>query len=82
MTNEQYIKSLSRKDLASLLIQKSYREDWDYDYDEEPFFWGYKTIFRTSDGVEFDEYSFDDAVEHECWWLQQEVVACGIEKSD
>ena len=59
MTNEQYIRSLSRKDLASILIKESAREDWDYDYEEEPFFWGCKTIFRTSDGVEFDEYIRD-----------------------
>lgn len=91
MTNEQCIRSLSRKDLASILIEESTREDWDYDYEEEPFLRGCKTIFRTSDGVEFDEYSFDDAVEHECWWLQQEAecwllqqeaVACGEEKLD
>lgn len=82
MTNEQYIKSLSRKDLASILIQEGYRENWDYDYDENPFFWSCKTYLVTSDGLEFDEYDYEAALEHECWWLQQEAVACCREKLD
>ena len=72
MTNEQYIKSLSRKDLASILIQEGYREDWDYDYDEEPFFRGCETILITSDGTIYDELNLKEALEHECWWLAQE----------
>ena len=82
MTNEEMLRSLPLRDLASLVIRHEYEEDWDYDYDENPFFWGYKTYLVTSDGLEFDEYNYEAALEHECWWLQQEAVACCREKLD
>lgn len=86
MTNEQMIRSLPLKEFASLFIRHEYEEDWDYTYGEDgedvPFFWGYRTILVTSDGLEFDEYNYEYALEHECWWLQQEAVACGREKLD
>ncbi len=71
MTNEQWIKQLGRKELAERLIKSSYREDWDYDYDEEPFFWGIQEVYITSDGCEFVE-DYDAALQQECWWLAQE----------
>lgn len=82
MTNEEMLRSLPLKELASLVIRHKYEEDWDYDYDENPFFWGYKTYLVTSDGLEFDKLDYEDALEHECWWLQQEAVACCREKLD
>ncbi len=75
MTNEQMIRSLPLRDLASIVIRHEYEEDWDYDYDEVPFLWGYRHILATSDGLRFDEYDYESALEHECWWLQQEAVA-------
>ena len=76
MTNEEMLRSLPLKELASLVIRHEYEEDWDYDYDENPFFWEYRTILVTSDGQRFDEYDYEDALEHECWWLQQEASIC------
>lgn len=81
MTNEEILRSLPLEELASLVIRHEYEEDWDYDYDEDPFFWGYKTYLVTSDDLEFDEYDYEAALEYECWWLQQEAVACGEEKT-
>lgn len=75
MTNEEMIRSLPLKDLAGLAIRYKCREDIDYNYDEEPFSWGIVTTLVTSDGLEFDEDDYEDALEHECWWLQQEAVA-------
>lgn len=75
MTNIEIIKALPLKDIASIILRRKYVEDWDYDYDENPFFWGYKTYLVTSDGLEFDELDFEGALEHECWWLKQEAVA-------
>ena len=75
MTNEQIIRQLPLKDLASLAIRHQYEEDIDYDWDEEPFSWGVRDILVTSDGLRFDAYDYEDALEHECWWLQQEAVA-------
>ena len=75
MTNEQVIRFLPLRDLASLLIRYKYEDDIDYDWDENPFSWGIRTILITSDGHRFDEYDYKDALEHECWWLQQEAVA-------
>ena len=77
MTNEEMIRSLPLRELASLVIRHRGEEDIDYDWDEEPFSWGVRTILVTSDGLEFDELDYEDALEHECWWLQQEAVACG-----
>ena len=82
MTNEEMIRSLPLKELASLVIRHEYEEDIDYDWDEEPFSWGIRDIFVTSDGLKFDEYNYEDALEHECWWLQQEAVACCEDKLD
>ena len=75
MTNEQIIRNIPLKDLASLVIRHVCKEDIDYDWDENPFSWRIRTILVTSDGLEFDEYNYEDALEHECWWLQQEAMA-------
>lgn len=77
MTNEEMLRFIPLKDLASIVIRHKLKEDWDYDYNEAPFFWGYKHILVTSDGIEFDEYDYEDALEHECWWLKQEAIALG-----
>lgn len=82
MTNGEIIRSLPLRDLASLIILREYEEDIDYDWDEEPFSWGIKTYLVTSDGTQFDEYDYDIALEHECWWLQQEAVVCAKENID
>lgn len=79
-TNEQVIRSLPLRDLASILIRYKYEEDIDYDWDENPFSWGVRTILVTSDGRRFDEYDYEDALDHECWWLGQEAIACGKEE--
>ena len=75
MTNEQFIRSLPLKDLASIVIRHQYEEDIDYDWDENPFSWGVRTVLVTSDGVRFYEDDYEAVLEHECWWLQQEAVA-------
>lgn len=72
MTNEDKIRSLSRKDLAALLIHKKYYEDIDYNWDEEPFSCGIMFNYITSDGLEFDDLDYKAALQHECWWLAQE----------
>ena len=77
MTNEEVLRNLPLKDFASLVIRHKYREDYDYDYNEDPVFWRYKTILITSDGEVFDEDNYLDALEHECWWLKQEATVCG-----
>ena len=77
MTNEEMIRSLPLRDLASLIIRRDYEEDIDYDWDENPFSWGIITFFVTSDGMRFYEDDYIDALNHECWWLTQEAVALG-----
>ena len=69
MTNEEYIKSLPRKELAIALINTTEVPDygdpddcWDIPY--------MQTVYVTSDKMEFwDDY--EGALEHECWWLAQ-----------
>lgn len=70
MTNEEYIKSLPRKELAIALINTSEVPDYGDDDDgwDIPFM---RTVHVTSDRMEFfDDY--EGALEHECWWLAQE----------
>lgn len=62
MTNEEYIKSLP----MNCAEQPDYGDDddgW-----EIPFM---RNVYITSDRMEFwDDY--EEALEHECWWLAQE----------
>lgn len=70
MTNEDYIKSLPRKELATILINASEVPDYGDcdDHWDIPFM---QTVHVTSDRMEFwDDY--EGALEHECWWLAQE----------
>lgn len=69
MTNEDYIKSLDRKNLAMALINTSEVPDYGDDDDgwDLPFM---RTMHVTSDRMEFDNY--EAALEHECRWLAQE----------
>lgn len=63
MTHEEYIKTLSRKELAILLVNTSLEPDYEVPFMQE--------IHVTSDRMEFiDDY--DSALEHECWWLAQD----------
>lgn len=70
MTNEEWIKSLPRKELAKRLISTSMEPDWGDDDDgwNGPFM---QTIYTTSDSQSFYE-DYEGAIEHECWWLAQE----------
>lgn len=74
MTYEQAIRNLPLRDLASLIIRRKYREDIDYDYEENPFSWGHIMYYVTLDGLEFDENDYESALDHECWCLQQETM--------
>ena len=70
MTNEDYIKSLPRKELAIALISTTDVPEYEDDdcFDIVAFT---HTLHVTSDRMEFwDDY--DAALEHECWWLAQE----------
>jgi len=75
MTNEEILRSLPLRDLASLVIRREYEEDIDYDWDENPFSWGIRTVLITSDGRRFYEDDYIAALNHECWWLTQEAIA-------
>ena len=76
MTNEQILRSLPLKDFASLIIRREYVEHWVQVTENTNFFGGHKIVFITSDGLEFEKNDYRSALEHECWWLQQEAVAC------
>ena len=77
MINEEAIRNLSRKKLAGLLIKTVTYPDYDEDYNGDTVYCGDWTYYRTSDGQEFDGY--EDALQHECRWLAQEVTACGTD---
>lgn len=68
MTNEAYIKSLPRKELAVALINVTEVPDY---IDDDGTIPSFTTAYVTSDRMEyFDDY--EGALEHECWWLAQE----------
>lgn len=71
-TNEDAIRKLwTKRQIAEALIKFRSDEDWDYDWDDNPYVCGYIDTFVASDGKEFPEY--ESAFEHEMWWLSQEV---------
>ena len=80
MTYEQAIHNLPLRDFASIVLRRKYVEDIDYDWEEEPFSWGYKTYYVTLDGLEFDEDDYEAALDHECWCLQQEPMGLVIQQ--
>lgn len=68
MTNEDYIKSLPKKELAEALINVTEVPDY---IDDNGMVSSFLTAYVTSDRMEyFDDY--EGALEHECWWLAQE----------
>lgn len=71
MTNESYVKSLPRKQLAAMLISQRTEPDYDEDIYGEWCECGSSTYYVTSDGQEFCE-DYDSALEHQCWWLAQQ----------
>lgn len=74
MTYEQAIRNLPLRDFASIVLRRKFIEDIDYDWEENPFSWGYKIYYVTLDGLEFDEYDYEAALDHECWCLQREAM--------
>lgn len=74
MTNEQIIRNQwTTEELAKVLVKCVIYEDFDYDWDENLISNGINDYYETSDGERFDFY--EEAVEHEVWWLNQEVSA-------
>lgn len=75
-TNEYAIRRLwSRRQLAEALVQWHQEETTDYDWDENPIPGYMEDYYTTSDNQEFSDY--EEAVEHELWWLAQEVSSSG-----
>lgn len=68
---EDYKNNLTIEQLAELLVTTSYEEDIDYDWNEEPFSWGYETYYYTPDNICYAE--FEDAVKHTLFWLTEEI---------
>lgn len=76
MKNIDVIRQMPLEKLAKALVRLDHEEEWDYDWEEEPFYWGLQEIYVTSDGERF-MYE-EDAVEHEIWWLQAEKGATEV----
>lgn len=67
-TNEEWIRSLPRHELAELLIRTREDVEYDYDYDDQLYECGFHTVWITSDGTEYVEAP-EDAIMHEIAWL-------------
>lgn len=70
MTNEAMIRSLPTRQLAEILIRYEEQTSVEYDWDENPIEGWPEDHYITSDGEDFRSY--DEALEHELWWLKQE----------
>ncbi len=73
LSREEYIKSLSRRELAKLLIRSEERPEYEYDWDDNLYECGSLTWYITSDGEEFWEGDYNYAVQHECHWLSKNM---------
>ena len=69
MNNRRHLESLSDHELAVVLVEMCEGTTEEYDWEENPVEGYPYTYWRTSDGEDFLDY--DDAVEHESWWLRQ-----------
>lgn len=65
MTNRYYITTLTNRELAKLLIQTEVD-----DFDDEDYM--ALTHYITSDGTHFLEFDYEDVLDYEVWWLEQE----------
>lgn len=70
MTNLDYIRNLPIERIAELTLREIVEEDYVDNWDDEPEYWGLTSYYRCSDGKEY--YDYDEALEHEIWWLKQE----------
>lgn len=77
-TNEDWLRSLPRKDLAALLIGTTEEPDYDEGIDGEWYECGTIKYYVTSDGLMFWYDDYESALQHECWWLAQDAVVCGV----
>lgn len=53
------------------MLQLRSEDEWDCDMDDEWYICGQTEVWITTDGKEFQSY--EDALEHECQWLGEEV---------
>jgi hypothetical protein len=70
MTNLDYIQNLPIERIAELTLKEIVQADYDYNSDDELEYMGQDIYYRCSDGEEY--YDYDEALEHEIWWLKQE----------
>ena len=71
MTNRRYLESLSDYDFAKYLVELRAEESEEYDWDENLIPGCLEEFWVTSDGRRFDHADYDEAIEHEVWWLRQ-----------
>lgn len=77
MTLREYIVMASDESLAHMLIQSRSEEEWDYDYEENPVFYGTREWYETTDGEQFlflERDAYKKAVEHQIFLLDEEYI--------
>lgn len=73
ISNEEYIRiHWSVQQLAEMLIRTHTEIGTEYDWEENPIPGYEETYYITSDNVEFSDY--EEALDHEIWWLKQKYV--------
>lgn len=74
MTLKEYLFKLPNYKLAEYLIMPYSEEEYDYDYDDVMYYCGTRTWYKTTDGKEFWEDEYEEAIEHQTELLASEYV--------
>lgn len=75
MTFKEYLFNLPNEKLAEYLITTRDEVDYDYDYDDNLYCCGTTTAwFVTTDGEEFWDCDYDEAIEHQVKLLESEYT--------
>ena len=69
-SNRRWLNGLSNREFAKHTINCSQIQDYDYDYDDNLVESGMIDVYTTTDGTVF--YEYEEALNHETWWLNQE----------
>lgn len=74
MTLREHLFNLPDKELAEYLIVVRDENDYDYDYDDNLYCCGTRAWIYTTDGKQFWDNEYEEAIEHQVKLLNSEYV--------
>ena len=81
MTNLEYVRQLPKEEFAKFLIYECAVEDYDYDWDENPYYVGMETYWKHPfcENLFFDE---NDALTDCIYYLNKEFEGVNNDKQE